>query len=242
LVPHPVATLDGRWVTEVDMPDGGQRYPCRLTRWVPGRILGRGERLVHFSRLGELMAGLHNHARTFHPPEGFRRRRWDAGALRQRLALIEDAAREGLLPAEQRDVFRMAAGQGETLMRDLDTRDDTFGLIHADLGGDNRLYHAGRAGAIDFEMCGFGYYLCDLAEVLWGVQHVRHFPQIREALLSGYRRIRNLPPDLKQRVGTAIAIAAVTTVGFLIQQRRDDLPQLASYCVEHLRKPVGCSV
>jgi hypothetical protein len=42
LVPHPVATLDGRWVTEVDMPDGGQRYPCRLTRWVPGRILGRG--------------------------------------------------------------------------------------------------------------------------------------------------------------------------------------------------------
>ncbi len=218
------------------MPGSGRRYPCRLTRWVPGRIFGRGERLVHFSRLGELMAGLHNHARTFRPPEGFRRRHWDSGTLRQSLALIEDAVRKGLLPAEQRDVLRRAAGQGEALMCDLDARDDTFGLIHADLGAGNRLYHDGRAGAIDFEVCGFGYYLCDLAEVLWGVQHVRHFPQIREALLSGYRRVRDLPPDLEQGLGTAIAIAAVTTVGFLLQQRRDDLRQLASYCVEHLRK------
>ena len=117
--------------------------------------------------------------------------------------------------------------QGEALMRDLDGLPDAFGLIHGDLGYSNHLFHDGRAGAIDFEMCGFGYYLCDLAEVLWGVQHVRHFPQIRAALFEGYRRVRPFPRDLERRSGAAIGVAAVTTVGFLVQQRRDDLSTLA---------------
>lgn len=239
LIPHPVATLDGSWVTEVDMPGSDRQCLCRLTRWVPGRILGRGERLVHFSRLGELIAGLHNHATRFRPPEGFRRRRWDRGLLRQRLALIEEGVRDGLVTAEQRDVFRTGAEQGDALMQDLDARSDAFGLIHSDLGGSNHIYHDGRAGAIDFEMSGYGYYLCDLAELLWGVQHVRHFPQIRESLLSGYRCARDLPPDLEQRLGAAIAIVAVSTIGFLVRQRRGDLSYLASYFVEHLRKMGG---
>ena len=236
LVPRPVPTLDGQWVTEVGADGLDQPHPCRLMRWVPGRMFGRGLRLVHFSRLGELVAALHNHSSTFHPPEGFQRRRWDVATLRERLALIDGAAREGLLPAEQFDVFCRAAQAGEAMMRDLDGQPGAFGLIHGDLGYSNNLFHGGRAGAIDFEMCGFGYYLCDLAELLWGVQHVRHFPQIWEALFAGYRRVRPFPQDLECRMGTAIGAVAVMTIGFLVQQRRDDLSTLASYLVEHLRK------
>jgi Ser/Thr protein kinase RdoA (MazF antagonist) len=235
LVPRPVKTLDSQWVTEVEADGLDQPHPCRLMRWVPGRMFGRGMRLVHFSRLGELMAGLHNHSSTFRLPEGFQRRRWDAAMVRHRLSLIEKASGEGLLPREQFDVFRQAAQAGEAMMRDMDRLPDAFGLIHGDLGYTNHLFHGGRAGAIDFEMCGFGYYLCDLSEVLWGVQHVGHFPQIRSALFEGYRRFRPLSPDLERHMGAAIGIAAVTTIGFLVQQRRDDLSILASYLAEHLR-------
>jgi Ser/Thr protein kinase RdoA (MazF antagonist) len=38
-----------------------------------------------------------------------------------------------------------------------------WGLIHADLHRDNILLHHGEIGVIDFDDCGWGYYLFDLA-------------------------------------------------------------------------------
>ncbi len=50
--------------------------------------------------------------------------------------------------------------------RELGAQPDTFGLIHADLHQENYLFHGGMARAIDFDDCGWGFYLYDLAVTL----------------------------------------------------------------------------
>ena len=44
------------------------------------------------------------------------------------------------------------------------------GLIHADLHYENFLFHDGVARAIDFDDCGWGFYLYDVAVTLWELE------------------------------------------------------------------------
>jgi Ser/Thr protein kinase RdoA (MazF antagonist) len=71
---------------------------------------------------------------------------------------------------------------------------DVFGLIHGDLGLDaNVLFWHGEAHAIDFDDCGFGYWVYDLAISPKHCREDAPYPQFRDALLEGYAELRSLP-------------------------------------------------
>ena len=67
-----------------------------------------------------------------------------------------------------------------------------FGLIHADLIFANVLFHRGEVCAIDFDDCGFGYFLYDMAILLDRIEMREDYPALRAALLDGYRQVRPL--------------------------------------------------
>jgi len=235
-VPEPVPTVEGRMVGKLPALEDGKEYPCHLTKWVPGRQLTKGLRLIHFERLGRLMAGLHNHAETFKPPRWFVRPRWDGAMLERWMELIRQGQAVGLVPEKYVPTFALATRRVKALMREMGESRDVFGMIHADLGDSNCLFHKAQAGAIDFELCGFGYYLSDIAESLWGLQHMPEYPEIRRALVAGYRQVRRLPPEQERCVATFAGLSAVTTIGFLVQQKRQDLSHLAAQFARHLEQ------
>jgi Ser/Thr protein kinase RdoA (MazF antagonist) len=47
---------------------------------------------------------------------------------------------------------------------------------------------------IDFDDCGFGYWLYDIAVALWELRDRDDYAQFRAALIEGYTRHRPLPP------------------------------------------------
>ena len=68
------------------------------------------------------------------------------------------------------------------------------GLIHADLHLGNALFCRGDVMVIDFDDCGFGYWLYDIAVALWELRDRDDYAQFLAALIEGYTKHRPLPP------------------------------------------------
>ena len=71
-------------------------------------------------------------------------------------------------------------------------RDSDHGLIHADLHLWNAVFAGGRVQLIDFDDCGFGPRLYDLAVALWEQRDSPGYPEFRAALLAGYLGVRDI--------------------------------------------------
>ena len=152
---------------------------------------------VDATAAGSVMARLHNHAAQWDVPPGFVRIRWDAETFFGDTMVyggINAAAVWDLLPAALRRRFDQVAARMERVMTRLGDDGSQAGLIHADLHLDNALFWRDEVRVIDFDDCGFGYWLYDIAVALWELRDRDDYAQFRAALIEGYTRHRPLPP------------------------------------------------
>ena len=84
----------------------------------------------------------------------------------------------------------------ELSWRNLGSKPDAFGLIHADLHLENALFDGDAVRVIDFDDCGFGYWLYDLAVPLWDNRYRADYPAFRAALLEGTANAASCPISL----------------------------------------------
>ena len=91
----------------------------------------------------------------------------------------------------------------------LGTDPATFGLIHADLHLENTLFAGAEARLIDFDDCGFGYRVYDVAVALWELRHRPDYTAFREALVEGYTEHRPLSGDQLADLDSFIAVREV---------------------------------
>jgi Ser/Thr protein kinase RdoA (MazF antagonist) len=197
LVPAPFRTVDGKLTTVAASPDVPGPRVCSVLRWMDGRIHSAAPRPVHLRRLGSVMARLHNHAGQWRVPPGFLRIRWDWETFFGNTMVyggINAADVWDLLPHDLRRRFERVASGMKRVMTDLGEDTDNFGLIHADLHLGNALFWRDDVRVIDFDDCGFGYWLYDIAVSLWELRHRSDYEDFRSALIDGYTRHRPLPP------------------------------------------------
>jgi Ser/Thr protein kinase RdoA (MazF antagonist) len=196
-VPEPVRTTDGSLTTTAASRDVPEPRVCSVLRWMDGRIHAAMPRPVHLRRLGSVMAQLHNHAAQWDVPPGFVRIRWDWETFFGDTMVyggINASAVWDLLPAAPRRRFGQVAARMERVMTRLGDGDGQAGLIHADLHLDNVLFWRDEVRVIDFDDCGFGYWLYDIAVALWELRDRDDYVQFRAALIEGYTQHRPLPP------------------------------------------------
>jgi len=226
-VPKPVRTVAGELTTTCMADDVDGSRVCSLLAWMSGRNRTKSARPVHLRRVGETLAQLHEHGDVWRPPDGFVRIRWDREAFFGNTLLYGDVDAADcweLLPPKLRSDFeRVAEAVGE-IMRRLGEGPDVFGLIHADAHLDNVLFDAGRACLIDFDDCGFGYRMYDVAVALWEYRHRDDYPEFRSAFVSGYTRHRPLTDEQMQLLDAFIAAREVAFGLWLVgmaEQRSD---------------------
>jgi Ser/Thr protein kinase RdoA (MazF antagonist) len=111
-------------------------------------------------------------------------------------------------------IFRAVARRVREELDRLGEGREVFGIIHRDLKLENVLYDGERVGAIDFDMCGWGYYLFDLSVVhrCLRPRHKDRQEPLWKAFLEGYRRKRPLPEDLARHIETFDAMQRVAAV------------------------------
>ena len=197
-VPEPRPSLEGRMRVQVSVPGISGPRNCSLLCWMEGRRIVHGFRPAHFCALGQLIAHLHEHASRWQPPARFTRRHWDWEGLFGDAAGLNLPANEAwaLVPDRYQAPFRAVADQVRRVMDKWGKEPRAFGLIHADLSlGEegNVLFYRGQARPIDFDDCGFGYWVYDLAVALAHWQTAPQWATYRQSLLDGYAGIRPLP-------------------------------------------------
>jgi Ser/Thr protein kinase RdoA (MazF antagonist) len=188
-VPEALAARDGATVVEASA--AGVTRMCSVLRWMDGRIFEVSAHPVHLRRLGDAMARLHNQADGWTPPPGFVRIRWDHETFFGDVMVYGETSAAGcwaLLPAAVRARFEPVGARMAGLME----RVDDVGLIHADLHLGNAVFDRADTKLIDFDDCGTGPRLYDLAVALWELRDGRDYPAFRDALLLGYRAHRDV--------------------------------------------------
>jgi Ser/Thr protein kinase RdoA (MazF antagonist) len=217
-VPDPVRTRSGDLLTEVSTPSVSRPLQCVLFRWLPGRrLLRRGLTPRHMARVGELIARLQNHATGWELPPDFTRGRVDHPLTskqrgepfaRETITYIEALVAETLSPEEAGHVTE-ALHRARRVEEEMGKGPGAFGLMHADIHYGNLLYEGDAVRAIDFDDCGFGNLLYDMAPMLNAILEWDHYPALRAAMLEGYRRVRPLSTKHEAHIDTFIALRRV---------------------------------
>jgi Ser/Thr protein kinase RdoA (MazF antagonist) len=196
-VPEPFRAVDGNLTTAATSANVPEPRVCSVLRWMDGRIHAAAPRPVHLRRLGSVMARLHDHAGQWRVPAGFMRIRWNWETFFGDTMVyggVSAADAWDLLPDDLRRRFDRVAARMKRVLSQLGDGADQTGLIHADLHLGNALFWRDEVRVIDFDDCGFGYWLYDIAVALWELRHRDDYDQFRAALIEGYTRHRPLPP------------------------------------------------
>jgi Ser/Thr protein kinase RdoA (MazF antagonist) len=254
-VPEPVLNEEQRLVTVATHPGVPEPRPCVLFRWIEGRFFYRGLTPAHLARAGELIARFHRHAAQWKRPREFTRHRVD------NLDAMQRGHDDDFDPAAARRVTQTVASvcspeAGSVVaavipriwatLQALGEEPEAFGLIHGDLHHRNLLFGKEGIGAIDFDDCGYGHWLYDLAVPLKVLQGHPAYAGLRQGLLSGYRRRRPLPVDQEAHLETFIALRTVQDVLGMIQEKdhpafRDRWEAAAAVGINRLRAFVARS-
>lgn len=206
-VPRPIIGLDGHDVQSTQVGDG-KELNLVLFNWVDGAEPTADVDVSAFMRLGAITAKLHQHSQQWQRPAGFRRIVWDHQSMvgpeghwgNWRDAVNLDSSAFGLIEEVLQRVDRELANYGQDAKR--------YGLIHADLRLANLLVDHERTHVIDFDDCGFGWYMHDLASALSFYEHHERLHDWIEYWLAGYATVTRL---------SAHDIAMIPT--FIIQRR-----------------------
>jgi Ser/Thr protein kinase RdoA (MazF antagonist) len=211
----PVAGADGDLVQWLASPSGAAPRVAVAFERLPGCEPAWGEAAHWFERLGEFTARLHAHARGWSPPAAFVRKRWDFDAmvgpdgfwgpwragigLEPRGTAIVERALDGIRAQLER------YGQGP----------DVFGLVHADLRPANLLVDGTRLRIIDFDDCGFCWYLYDFATSVSFIEHEPIVPALLTAWTTGYRKAMPLTPEALALIPSFVVLRRVLLTAWL---------------------------
>lgn len=194
-VPAPVAASDGRRVVTADV-DGVELLVDGMS-FEPGVPADRVPETIDHARLGRIAALLHEHASGWTRPAGFTRFRWDLDAILGPAARWGDWHAFPGLDSDGHAALEHAAVLVGRRITAFGEMPDRFGLIHADLAPPNLLVDpADASGAItvlDFDDCGWSWFLADLAAVVAWIDDPQEAGRIIEAWLRGYVAVRPLP-------------------------------------------------
>lgn len=125
-----------------------------------------------------------------------------------------------MLTQNQQSVILEAQHAVSEKLSHLDRNKETFGLIHSDYYYRNLfLTKESSVGVIDFDMCGYGYYLFDLVMPFWPFRQGDR-AEAYEHFLRGYQMIRPVPEGFYEYRSIFEAIRRLIDAYFYVQ--RDD--------------------
>ncbi|MFZ3032863.1 MAG: phosphotransferase [Parvibaculum sp.] len=214
ITPQPIALLDGSLIADMD-DEGTDRHVVAF-EFVSGREPSESDSLAPwFTKLGAVHAKLHTHARQWRRPEAFTRKVWNFRSTLGDAPLWGDF-RAGLgLDASARALLERTASVLERQLAAIGEGPESFGLVHADLRLANLLVEGDRLALIDFDDCGFSWFLYDFAAAISFIEDEPYIPDLRESWLEGYRSVASLSDAEADQLPTFIMLRRILLTAWI---------------------------
>lgn len=193
VVPRPLAASHDAGLSPLLHND--QRVDFAVFAYVAGEAVEQADLTEQQAQqIGAVLARMHLAAQAYAPAEGAQRPRLDADGLfgADGLYALDEAA-AALFQPQHGEIMQATVAQIAGLMRELGTGPERFGMIHADLLLKNVIFAVDAhqpARPIDFEYCGMGYFVYDLAPLFWQLKTDARYLKLANAALEGYARLR----------------------------------------------------
>jgi Ser/Thr protein kinase RdoA (MazF antagonist) len=221
--PEPIPASDGTVIQTLTSPELKDPRHAVMFKFMTGREPPEDELLEPFERLGEVSARMHEHAKSWQLPPGFTRHTWDYETSlggRPTWGRWQDGM--GMTPARETILGRMSEAIRGRLERYGKAR-ERFGLSHADIRLANLLVEGEHTRVIDFDDCGFSWYLYDLGTALSFIEHRPDVPALVDAWLRGYHKVVTLSADERAEIPTFIMLRRLLLVAWIGSHAETDL-------------------
>lgn len=192
---RPVSGDDGQYLYIVKDQNGGSYYGSIFV-YLSGEPLEDvplKEQAIWFERLGEVTALLHKQVRGWKASTELPRFCWNYDTMIGEKAVWGDWRSvfddKKAAQSEQNIAFLHRADRMiYEKLQAYGMEEDRYGLIHGDLRGANLLIEGACLKIIDFDDCGYGWYMQDLAASLSFIETEEMVPELIRAWIIGYRK------------------------------------------------------
>lgn len=175
------------------------------------------EQLIQqFETLGTITAMFHQHTvENYDYYKTFKRMIWDENTI-----LGEKPKwgrwQNGLsITPERLALYERAVEVIKVKLSQFGKSKDKYGLIHADLRLANLLISGDEIKVIDFDDCGFGWYLYDLASSVSFIEHFDYLDKLIASWVTGYSKIRSLSEEEIEMIPTFILMRRLQLISWV---------------------------
>jgi Ser/Thr protein kinase RdoA (MazF antagonist) len=223
---------DGRQVVTAGHSSLPDRHAV-VFEHLEGKEPGPDSLVDDFVLLGHTTALLHRHAVSWQLPTSFQRFSWDEAGTLGTSGHWGDWHHGPNLDEPTTQLLARAAALVRDRLRSYGKQPARYGLIHADLRLANLLVDGTTVKVIDFDDCGFSWFLYDLASALTFMEDDPRVPELVSSWLEGYRRARALDVADEEEIPTFLMLRRLVIFAWLGSRPGTEL--VASLGAEYAR-------
>lgn len=232
--PKPVRGKNGEFIQNISHPELGERRIV-LSQWETGKEPGIDENLEKpFEYLGEVAARMHTHSKHWQRPKFFQRFTWDFETALGDAKPHWGRWRDGMgVDAQAQELFARTVNLIKRRLEVYGKSHERFGLIHGDLRLANLLIDGPMVKVIDFDDCGFGWFMYDAATPVSFYEHDPQVPALLEAWKQGYRKAATLSKEDEIEIPTFIMLRRLLLVAWVGSHAETDLAKSMGVAYTH---------
>jgi len=168
-----------------------------------------------FEELGRIAAKTHLHSIQWQRPQPFERLTWNLDAVFGSNPTWGNWRDGPNVNPEIREILERVETTVKDRLTEFGTGTDRYGLIHADMRLANLLIDENGTCLIDFDDCGFGWFLYDFATGISFMEDHVQVPALKESWLKGYRQIRDLSEAEADQLDTFIMLRRMALLAWI---------------------------